>query len=439
MSLGGMRDEAEIRGHRRTYIGAMPGRVISGLKNCDSNNPVIMLDEIDKLGADFRGDPSSALLEVLDPEQNSSFNDHYLGVAFDLSRVLFIATANVLDSIPGPLQDRMEILRLAGYTLQEKVHIARKYLVPRQLGEHGLKPDDLAVRKEALAAIISGYTREAGVRSLERAVGSVARKVARRVAENGKHRKVIVKAASVAEFLGPILFENEVAERTSVAGVATGLAWTSSGGDILFIESTRMPGSKSLTLTGQLGSVMKESARTALSVVRNRSADLGIPAGFFQETDRHLRVPAGAIPKDGPSAGVAMATSLASLLTGRPVRASIAMTGEITLRGKVLPVGGIKEKVLAAHRAGIETVILPARNEKDLLEIPEEVRRKLRFEMAATIDDAWAVALEPARASQASPSPSSRDGDKSPRSRKGTKNAGRRRKDTAAAAEAGRG
>ncbi len=394
MSLGGVRDEAEIRGHRRTYIGALPGRIIQALRKVKTNNPVIMLDEIDKLGADFRGDPSSALLEVLDPEQNSSFNDHYLGVAFDLSRVLFIATANVLDTIPGPLRDRMEILRLAGYTQEEKVHIARKYLVPRQLAEHGLKPDDLGFRKEALETIIASYTREAGVRNLERAVGTVARKVARRIAEKDRRRKVMVKAGDVAGFLGPVQFESEVAERTSAAGVATGLAWTSTGGDILFIESTRMPGSKSLTLTGQLGNVMKESARTALSVVRNRSEDLEIPAGFFQETDLHLHVPAGAIPKDGPSAGVAMATSLASLLTGRPVRSSVAMTGEITLRGKILPVGGIKEKVLAAHRAGIETVILPARNEKDLQDIPEEVRKRLRFVLAQEIEQVWAAALE---------------------------------------------
>jgi ATP-dependent Lon protease len=396
MSLGGVRDEAEIRGHRRTYIGALPGRIIQALRKVGTNNPVIMLDEIDKLGADFRGDPSSALLEVLDPEQNNSFTDHYLGVAYDLSRVLFIATANILDTIPGALRDRMEILRLAGYTLQEKVHIAQKYLVPRQLAEHGLKPANLAFRKEALAALASGYTREAGVRSLERAIATVARKVARRLAERTKKRipKAVIKAKDLPEFLGPVQFEREVAERTVVPGVATGLAWTPTGGEILFIESTRMPGSKTLTLTGQLGDVMKESARTALSVVRNRSQDLGIDKDFFRETDLHVHVPAGAIPKDGPSAGVAMATSLASLLSGCPVRSDVAMTGEITLRGKILPVGGIKEKVLAAHRAGIGCVLLPARNEKDLLEIPPEVQKKLDIVFVESIEDVWAVALD---------------------------------------------
>jgi len=399
ISLGGVRDEAEIRGHRRTYIGAMPGRIIQSLRKVKSNNPVIILDEVDKLGADFRGDPSSALLEVLDPEQNNTFTDHYLGVAFDLSRVLFIATGNILDTIPGPLRDRMEVLRLAGYTLQEKVYIAQKYLVPRQLTEHGLKTAQLSFRKEALAAIVTGYTREAGVRNLERTVGTVARKVARKVAESKRRKpsKVTVLAKDLPEFLGPVQFESEVAARTSVPGVATGLAWTPAGGEILFIESTQMPGSKSLTLTGQLGNVMKESAHTALSVVRSRSTDLGIDPGFYRETDIHLHVPAGAIPKDGPSAGVAMAISLASLLTGRAVRSDVAMTGEITLRGKILPVGGIKEKVLAAHRAGITSILLPARNKKDLQEIPEEIRKKMTFTFVDSIDEAWDMALAPTR------------------------------------------
>jgi ATP-dependent Lon protease len=399
ISLGGVRDEAEIRGHRRTYVGALPGRIIQSLRKVKSNNPVIILDEVDKLGADFRGDPSSALLEVLDPEQNSTFTDHYLGVAFDLSRVLFIATGNILDTIPGPLRDRMEVLRLAGYTLQEKVHIAQKYLVPRQLDEHGLKTAHLSFRKESLAAMVTGYTREAGVRNLERTVGTVARKVARKVAESKRKKpsKVTVLAKDLPEFLGPVQFESEVAARPSVPGVATGLAWTPTGGEILFIESTQMPGSKSLTLTGQLGNVMKESAHTALSVVRNSSADLGIDPGFYRETDIHLHVPAGAIPKDGPSAGVAMAISLASLLADRAVRPDVAMTGEITLRGKILPVGGIKEKVLAAHRAGITALLLPARNEKDLQEIPEEIRKKMSFTFVDSIDEAWDMALAPTR------------------------------------------
>ncbi|MFQ5719765.1 MAG: endopeptidase La [Acidobacteriota bacterium] len=394
MSLGGVRDEAEIRGHRRTYVGALPGRIIQALRKVKTHNPLIMLDEIDKLGADFRGDPSSALLEVLDPEQNFTFQDHYLGVAFDLSRVLFIATANVLDTIPGPLRDRMEILQLSGYTLREKTLIADRFLVPRQLAEHGLTTKDLKFSRPTLEAIVAGYTREAGVRTLERTIGAVTRKVARRVAEKGHRRRALrVKKSDLEDYLGPITFENEMAERTADPGVATGLAWTPTGGEILFIESTQMPGSRGLMLTGQLGDVMKESARTALSLVRNRCEAFGLPPGFFKDLDVHIHVPAGAIPKDGPSAGVAIAVSLASLFTGRAVRTGVAMTGEITLRGKVLPVGGIKEKVLAAHRAGISTVLLPRRNEKDLRDIPDEVRQKLTVIAIDTIEDACENAL----------------------------------------------
>jgi ATP-dependent Lon protease len=407
MSLGGVRDEAEIRGHRRTYVGALPGRIIQALRKVKSNNPVIILDEIDKLGTDFRGDPSSALLEVLDPQQNNSFTDHYLGVAFDLSKVLFIATANMLDTIPAALRDRMEVLRLAGYTLNEKLQIARRYLVPRQLENHGLTVDRLAIRKDALRSVISGYTREAGVRNLERAIGSIARKVARELVEgDDPGRRVVLRSAGVAHYLGPIEFESEIAQRPSIPGVTTGLAWTAAGGEILFIESTRMPGSKTLTLTGQLGDVMKESAQTALSLVRSRSEALGLPAGFFLKSDIHLHVPAGATPKDGPSAGAAMATSLASLISGRPVRSDMAMTGEITLRGKVLPVGGVKEKVLAAHRAGIRLVILPKRNRKDLDEVPEDVQQRLEFVFADVIEDVWDAALLPPRASRQVPSSS---------------------------------
>ncbi|MCZ6600864.1 MAG: endopeptidase La, partial [Acidobacteria bacterium] len=405
MSLGGVRDEAEIRGHRRTYVGALPGRIIQALRKVKSNNPVIILDEIDKLGTDFRGDPSSALLEVLDPQQNNSFTDHYLGVAFDLSKVLFIATANMLDTIPAALRDRMEVLRLAGYTLNEKLQIARRYLVPRQLENHGLTVDRLAIRKDALRSVISGYTREAGVRNLERAIGSIARKVARELVEgDDPGRRVVLRSAGVAHYLGPIEFESEIAQRPSIPGVTTGLAWTAAGGEILFIESTRMPGSKTLTLTGQLGDVMKESAQTALSLVRSRSEALGLPAGFFLKSDIHLHVPAGATPKDGPSAGAAMATSLASLISGRPVRSDMAMTGEITLRGKVLPVGGVKEKVLAAHRAGIRLVILPKRNRKDLDEVPEDVQQRLEFVFADVIEDVWDAALLPAQPSRQVPS-----------------------------------
>jgi ATP-dependent Lon protease len=392
MSLGGMHDEAEIRGHRRTYIGAMPGRIIQSIKRADSRNPVMMLDEVDKVGADFRGDPSSALLEVLDPAQNKTFRDHYLDVDFDLSQVIFICTANQLDPIQPALRDRMEILTLSGYTEDEKLHIAKGYLIPRQIEESGLKPEEIKFEDEAVRQIARDYTREAGVRNLERQIGAVTRKVATSVAE-GKPTPVIVTRDKVVELLGKPKFYGEVAERTSIPGVATGLAWTPVGGDILFIEATRMPGSKGFIVTGQLGEVMKESAQAALSYVRSKAKDLGIDPKFFEQSDIHLHIPEGATPKDGPSAGVTMATALASLLTERPVRSDTAMTGEITLRGRVLPVGGIKEKVLAAHRAGLKTVILPKRNEKDLDELPDEVRKGMNFVFAEQVSDVWNAAL----------------------------------------------
>jgi ATP-dependent Lon protease len=397
LSLGGVRDEAEIRGHRRTYVGALPGRIIEGLRKCGSRNPVIMLDEIDKLGADFRGDPSAALLEVLDPEQNRYFQDHYLDLPFDLSSVLFITTANVLDAVPPPLRDRMEVLELPGYTEEEKVAIARRHLIPRQCTENGLKPEDLDLPDETLRLVISRYTREAGLRNLERSIGTLCRKIARRRAE-GDMARVTIPAAGLADYLGPERFTSELAERIGLPGVAVGLAWTPFGGEILFVEATRMPGGKSLTITGQLGDVMRESALAALSLVRTRSQSLGIDPGFFDRSDLHLHVPAGAIPKDGPSAGVTMATALASLLTGRTCRPETAMTGEITLRGRVMPVGGIKEKVLASRRAGIRTIIMPAENEKDLREVPDDARAELTFHFARDIDDVLAHALEPAPA-----------------------------------------
>jgi ATP-dependent Lon protease len=397
ISLGGMRDEAEIRGHRRTYIGALPGQIVQGLRRAGTKNPVLMLDEIDKLGIDFRGDPASALLEVLDPEQNSAFRDHYLDVAFDLSRVLFITTANVMDPVPPPLRDRMEVIHLAGYTEEEKVAIARKHLVPKQAREHGLTPDDVEFTPEALRLLARGYTREAGVRNLEREIASVCRKVARRRAE-GVAEPVRVTPDVVTSFLGVPRFElEEVEERTRAPGVATGLAWTPAGGDVLFVEATRMRGAHTLTLTGQLGDVMKESVQAALSWVRSHAGSLGIDPEFWERSDIHVHVPAGAIPKDGPSAGVTMATALVSLLTGRPVRPGIAMTGEISLSGRVLPVGGIKEKVLAAHRAGIRTVLLPKRNEKNLLEdVPAAVREVMTVRLTACIEDVLDAALEPA-------------------------------------------
>ena len=403
ISLGGMRDEAEIRGHRRTYIGALPGQIAQGLRRAGTKNPVLMLDEIDKLGMDFRGDPASALLEVLDPEQNSAFRDHYLDVPFDLSRVLFITTANVMDTVPGPLRDRMEIIPLAGYTEEDKIAIAQKHLVPKQAREHGLVPGaDITFVPEALRLLARGYTREAGVRSLEREIASVCRKVARRRAE-GQTDPVRVTPDVVTSSLGVPRFElEEVEERTRVPGVVTGLAWTPAGGDVLFVEATRMPGKHTLTLTGQLGDVMKESVQAALSWVRSHTRQLGIDPDFWERSDVHVHVPAGAIPKDGPSAGVTMATALVSLLTGRPVRGGLAMTGEISLSGRVLPVGGIKEKVLAAHRAGIRTVVLPKRNEKNLMEdVPAAVRDVMTVRLAERVEDVLEAALEQPQAASA--------------------------------------
>jgi len=388
MSLGGVRDEAEIRGHRRTYIGALPGRIIQGLRRAETRDPVFMLDEIDKIGADWRGDPSSALLEVLDPAQNHTFVDNYLGVPFDLSQVLFIATANTLETIPGPLRDRMEILMLSGYTDEEKIGIATAYLIPKQLAAHSLAADELSFDPDAIRQIVRGYTREAGVRSLEREIAAVARKVARRLAE-GHSESVRITADNLVEYLGRPRFFDEVAERTTRPGVATGLAWTPTGGDVLFVEATMMPSTdERLVLTGMLGDVMRESAQAAVSYVWSNAEALDIDPKFFEGKTIHVHVPAGAIPKDGPSAGVTIVTALASLATRRPVRNDVAMTGEITLRGKVLPVGGIKEKVLAAHRAGLREVILPSRNERDVEEVPEELRRQMRF---VFVDDAEEV------------------------------------------------
>ena len=394
LSLGGVHDEAEIRGHRRTYIGALPGSIIQALKKAGTRGCVMMLDEIDKLGAGFHGDPSSALLEVLDPAQNNTFRDNYLAVPYDLSRVLFITTANVLDTIPGPLRDRMELIPLPGYTQEEKLEIARRYLVARQLKENGLKPGQFEIADAALTAIIRDYTREAGVRSLERQVGAVCRRAAVRIAEGGVP-KVRTEEVDLAEILGPPKFENEVALRAGMPGVATGLAWTPVGGDILFIEASRTPGAGKLILTGQLGDVMKESAQAALTLVKSRAAALGIDPAAFKKMDVHVHVPAGAIPKDGPSAGVAMFLALASLFAERAVRADTAMTGEISLRGLVLPVGGIKEKVLGAMRAGIARVMLPARNRKDLEEVPAEAKEKIEFVFLEDVDEAVRVALEP--------------------------------------------
>jgi ATP-dependent Lon protease len=392
VALGGVHDEAEIRGHRRTYVGALPGNIIQGIKKAGSRDAVMMLDEIDKLGQGFHGDPSSALLEVLDPEQNSTFRDAYLGVPYDLSRVTFIATANVLDTIPGPLRDRMEVIHLPGYTEEEKLQIAKKYLVKRQLERNGLTAEQLDVTDDALRSIIHDYTREAGVRNLEREIGSVARSAAVKIAEGGVDN-VRVDQSDLLEIIGPSRFEGEIAQRTSMPGVATGLAWTPVGGDILFIEASRTPGNGKLILTGQLGDVMKESAQAALTLVKSRADSLGIDPQGFDKTDIHVHVPAGAIPKDGPSAGVAMFMALSSLLSDRPVRSDTAMTGEISLRGLVLPIGGVKEKVLAAMRAGITTVMIPKRNEKDLRDVPDEARQKLNFVLLETVDDAMKAAL----------------------------------------------
>ena len=396
ISLGGMRDEAEIRGHRRTYIGAMPGRILQALRRVESHNPVFMLDEVDKLTFDFHGDPASALLEVLDPEQNSEFRDHYLEVAYDLSQVMFITTANQLDPIPPPLRDRMEIITLSGYTEGEKIAIANGYLIPRQIRENGLRAEEITLTEDSLKEIIRSYTREAGVRSLEREIGSVCRKVVTHIAE-GKLETVEITPDKVHEYLGrPTFFgTEEIDMRTSIPGVATGLAYTPVGGDVLFIEATRMSGSKGFQITGSLGNVMQESARAALSYVRSRATELGLDGSFFDKSDIHLHIPAGAQPKDGPSAGITMATALVSLISGRPVRHDVGMTGEITLRGQVLPVGGIKEKVLAAHRHGLKTIILPMRNEADLEDLPEEVRKSLKFVFVETMDEAIYAALCP--------------------------------------------
>jgi ATP-dependent Lon protease len=395
VSLGGVHDEAEIRGHRRTYIGALPGNIIQAIRKSGTRNCVMMLDEIDKLGAGIHGDPGSALLEVLDPEQNSTFRDNYLAVPFDLSRVVFITTANMLDTIPGPLRDRMEIIGLTGYTAEEKLQIARRYLVRRQLEANGLQPEQVEITEEAVRAIIQSYTREAGVRNLEREIGKTLRHAAVRIAE-GQGGPIRIAGDDLAAILGAPQFESEVAMRTSVPGVATGLAWTPVGGDILFIEATRIPGNGKFILTGQLGEVMRESAQAALSIVKNRAGAIGIDESRLARTDIHIHIPAGAIPKDGPSAGVAMFMALVSLLTERNVRSDTAMTGEISLRGLVLPVGGIKEKVIAAHRAGIKRVMLPARNRKDFEDIPEEVRRELEFVWLERVDEAISSALEPA-------------------------------------------
>ena len=398
ISLGGVRDEAEIRGHRRTYVGALPGRIIQGIRRAESINPVFMLDEIDKLGNDFRGDPSSALLEVLDPEQNFSFVDHYIDVPFDLSQVMFITTANMLETIPPALRDRLEVIELPGYTLDEKIRIAQRYLIPRQTEANGLKPEQIRFTKNALGHMVSGYTREAGVRNLEREIAAICRGVASQVAE-GMIEKISITARDIHKFLGAVRVTSETAARTSKPGVVMGLAWTPTGGDLLFIEATSMKGKGGLTLTGQLGDVMKESATAALSFIRANAEELGIAKDFFEGIDIHIHVPSGAIPKDGPSAGVTMLTALVSLLTNRTVKKDLAMTGEITLRGLVLPVGGIKEKVLAAHRAGVKTIILPKWNKKDLEEVPSKVRKEIVFHFVDEMLEVLRIALDKAPAS----------------------------------------
>jgi len=393
MSLGGVRDEAEIRGHRRTYVGALPGRIIQGMKQAGTNNPVFMLDEVDKIGMDFRGDPSSALLEVLDPEQNNAFVDHYLGVPFDLSNVMFITTGNLADTIPGPLRDRMEVIYLSGYTAEEKLGIAKNFLVPKQLEEHGITKKILKMTDAALLLVISQYTREAGVRNLEREIANLCRKVAKRIAEGGQ-KNFVITPRNLHRFLGvPKYLPEEEMERDEV-GVSTGLAWTEAGGDIIYVEATTMKGKGGLTLTGQLGDVMKESAQAALSYIRSRAKGLGINDDLFSRTDMHIHVPAGAIPKDGPSAGITMATAIASALTGKPVNKSVAMTGEVTLRGRVLPIGGLKEKTLAAKRMGINRVILPSRNKKDIEDIPKYIKKDMEFILVDTMDDVLKVALK---------------------------------------------
>lgn len=407
ISLGGVRDEAEIRGHRRTYIGALPGRIIQGLRRAESNNPVFMLDEIDKVGSDFRGDPSSALLEVLDPQQNNSFSDHYLDVAFDLSKVMFITTANVLDTIPPALLDRLEVIELTGYTQQEKVKIAERYLIPRQLKENGLTPEQFQLNEKALNMIITGYTREAGVRNLEREIANACRGVAAQIAEGSIKSKKLTDD-DISKYLGPVKVPTDIDSRITRPGIAIGLAWTPVGGDILFVEATAMKGKKGLTLTGQLGDVMKESAAAALSFIRTNARELGVQSEFFEDMDIHIHVPAGAIPKDGPSAGVTMLTVLTSLLTNRRVKKQLAMTGEITLRGTVLPVGGIKEKVLAAYRAGIKTILLPAWNRKDLEDIPTNVQKSISFHFVNDMMEVIKLALEPVNDRRKSVKPAKR-------------------------------
>jgi len=391
ISLGGVKDESEIRGHRRTYVGAMPGRFIQAMKQCKTINPVILLDEIDKLGSDFKGDPASAMLEVLDPEQNCTFRDNYLNMNYDLSKIMFIATANVLEQIPGPLRDRMEIINLAGYTQEEKVQISKKYLIPKQMDEHGITDDHIEFHDEGVESVISGYTREAGLRNLERQVGALCRKVAKKIA-SGHHGKTHIFSQTVEELLGPPVYSREDSNEFDEIGVATGLAWTAAGGEILHIEATKMKG-RGITLTGQLGEVMKESAHAALGFIRSHASELGIDDKFFEENEIHIHLPAGAIPKDGPSAGITLATVITSLLTNSYVSKDIAMTGEITLTGKVLPVGGIKEKALAAMRAGIETIIIPWKNQKDLLEIPAHYRKKINFIPVKNIQEVLSIAL----------------------------------------------
>ncbi|HEX7601195.1 MAG TPA: endopeptidase La, partial [Polyangiaceae bacterium] len=394
ISLGGVHDEAAIRGHRRTYVGALPGQIIQGMKKAGTINPVFMLDEVDKIGHDFRGDPAAALLEVLDPEQNNSFADHYLEIPYDLSNVMFVATANVSDPIPPPLRDRMEILEIPGYTRNEKLAIARQHLIMKQIEEHGISKEQLEISDKAVDIIIDSYTREAGVRTLERQIASVIRGVAVKIAEGDTQKRVIDNEDQIREFLGPQRFTSDIAERTEEPGVATGLAWTSVGGEILFIEATRMYGTGKMQLTGQLGDVMKESAQAALSYVRANAEKYGLARDFLEKSDIHIHIPAGGMPKDGPSAGVTLFTALVSMLTGIRVRHDVAMTGEITLRGRVLPIGGLKEKVLAAHRAGIKRVLIPERNKADLDEVPAEVKNDLEFIACAKMDQVLEAALE---------------------------------------------
>jgi ATP-dependent Lon protease len=405
ISLGGIRDEAEIRGHRRTYIGSMPGRIVQALKQAGSANPVFMLDELDKVSVGYQGDPAAALLEVLDPAQNNTFRDHYLEVPFDLSRVLFIATANQIGPVHPALRDRMEIVQLSGYTEEEKVNIAKRYLIPRQLADHGLGPGTVTIADDALRAVISEHTREAGVRNLERQIGTIARKIAARVATGTAAADAVVEASEIEEYLGPARFKKEIAFRTSRPGVATGVAWTETGGDVLFIEASLLPGGRgNFILTGQLGEVMQESARAAVSHIRANARELGIDATFLENRDLHVHIPAGAIPKDGPSAGVTMATAILSAARHEPVRPDVAMTGEITLTGLVLPVGGIREKALAARRMGLKTFVLPALNEPDLKELPEEVRRDMSFVPVSTLEEVLKIALPVAHPAEAVPS-----------------------------------